>query len=377
MYTTRRKPKCHTCGNFMAGHKRVQGVISCPPTYDAQSTATAENCLISPPPSPEREPGSSSAATTSAGSSDAPKHSPRPLQRYSSPSTEAIKLTRLPGGGWHRRNPNWNEGSAYDISTVPTPPPFQRACAVDDAKWRELSPSASLVSTVLVDDTGRSIRNEQSAASLATESSFNGQVDWDDTSSTSSLDSADSDEPIAPIHSRHAAYSKYEDPDYHYPRHSEQSWISKIAEGARENRSAVTVFRAQPRELEKIERTAMKHGVYARTIKPPLNRSNSRAMVVLGRSASFVSQIANTGLPWNKSDDDEDPRDDYAYSSPQRKAWNQRQHSASTLARHLQAPKPHPMPFLHLVFASIIGGVVVICAMAYFPSSPPVPPHVL
>ncbi|KAG5635940.1 hypothetical protein H0H81_009625 [Sphagnurus paluster] len=121
----------------MAGHKRPGGLILCP-GKEEDTKATLQSSLASPPPSTH---------TPSVATLPSPRATPEHV-RVRAPAVEvpAIVPKREPvpsnipeHGPWHMRNPNWRDPSPVPAPRLPTP-------------------AGSLVSTVLVDDDGHTVR---------------------------------------------------------------------------------------------------------------------------------------------------------------------------------------------------------------------------
>ncbi|KAF8076795.1 hypothetical protein FPV67DRAFT_433242 [Lyophyllum atratum] len=171
--SARKKPHCHSCGLPMAGHKRPDGLPLCPvkdeslsppPSYASPPPSTqvssthsysslfsgSLSSLASPPVTPPRQRTPSAIRAPVSDSNPSPK-------RLLDPAFDIPE-----SGAWHRRNPNWID------------PPLMVA--------RVPAPAGSIVSTVLVDDDGKTIRGrndddyEEDDDGASVSSSFFGHV---------------------------------------------------------------------------------------------------------------------------------------------------------------------------------------------------------
>ncbi|KAL0950059.1 hypothetical protein HGRIS_010066 [Hohenbuehelia grisea] len=133
---TRKRPHCTKCGELMAGHPRVMGTPICrsksPVKRQRDTNASQGYVPPSPPFTPDPSPARHSAIFT-------------PPPRAGSERQQANEFPVVaipPTGPWHWRNPNWDPSSELPRTPV--------------------SRSPSLVSTVLVDDDGNTIRGDDS-----------------------------------------------------------------------------------------------------------------------------------------------------------------------------------------------------------------------
>lgn len=275
MQTTRRKPVCHKCRLYMEGHKRVGGSPVCP-TSDKRVVSPGRS-LISPPPSPSPRSGTVSTLPLTDRSSADPS-----FQREASLELcRNLKFDRLPTGGYRRRNPNWD--STADIKQTPHARP-------GPSGYREPSPTFS-VSTVLVDEEGCPLHGLEG-------NSHESDIEDDRFSDASSEDSIISDmtsDTSSSTARRHAKGSTLG---------RQPSFVSRIADYARFNKSMVTIFRAKKDEIPTIESRARRRGVYTAMMdripadmnlssrhRSPTPRDDSM-FVVLGKSATMVKEVA-------------------------------------------------------------------------------------
>ncbi|TFK22359.1 hypothetical protein FA15DRAFT_523408 [Coprinopsis marcescibilis] len=298
---TRRKPTCQKCGAFMEGHKRLQGSPVCPRTSPASS-------LLSPPATPERN------YTTPSETLGTTAEVTRTLNRATSPSTEALKLTRLPGGGWHRRNPNWTSGSAYDINAI------NNADVKPTREVNRLASTSSLVSTVLIGDDGRTIRGDSPAFFPSSQPSLVSTVLIDDDGNTiRGFSPSFSDLPSQPstirnTSSRVSEWLKSRDsPSLEIPEtttcyEGEEIWPSDSLSEVDESRSwmhklsnfsgfnhAVTIFRVNEHQVGELQENAKMNGVHAAVRRTP-GPSGTSATVIIGKSQRSVEDFANHRL---------------------------------------------------------------------------------
>ncbi|RXW25182.1 hypothetical protein EST38_g698 [Candolleomyces aberdarensis] len=275
MQTTRRKPVCHTCHHYMEGHKRVGGSPVCP-TPDKRVVSPGRS-LISPPPSPSPRSGTVSTVPLTDRSSSGPS-----VQREESLELcRNLKFDRLPTGGYRRRNPNWD--SSADIPQTPHAPP-------NPSRLREPSPAFS-VSTVLVDEDGYPLHG---LSGNGNESDIEDDRFSDASSEDSIVSDMTSDSSSSTARRRLQGSALGRQP----------SFVSRIADYARFNKSMVTIFRAKRDEISTIESRARRRGVHTAMMGAlPAGMDTSRhhrspspsddsMFVVLGKSATMVKEVA-------------------------------------------------------------------------------------
>jgi len=253
----------------MEGHKRTGGQPVCP--TPKRRLGTPGRSQYSPPPSPSPHHGDDEW--------DVPltdQTFPKPVfERESSAEIcERLKFDKLPAGGYRRRNPNWE--SSPDLK--------QDIMSAHGRNYRrEGSPAVSLVSTVLVE-------TEPPVDPFSDASSSDG----DSIVSVSSDASSGSTAP----------------PHVAAPLGRKASFVGRLADYARFNKSMVTVFRAKKEEIPTIQRGARRRGVHVAPMpSPPSSSSGSpyaspikdyddsgETYVVLGKSKSFVDEVAERGL---------------------------------------------------------------------------------
>ncbi|KAH6914811.1 hypothetical protein BKA70DRAFT_555722 [Coprinopsis sp. MPI-PUGE-AT-0042] len=376
--TTRKKPRCHTCGGYMEGHRRHHGAVTCP--------NSPESSLISPPPSPEREP---TASTSSAAITQPPTpnssatRTPKPLRRATSPPS-SIEFTPLPNGGAFRRNPNWDSDSAYEIPNI-TPPAQQFVGAVTKPPrprntFRAPSPT-STVSTVLVDDEGRTIYANDDDP----------HDDWETDSSVSSVSTARGGSDI------------FADSPSPSPLSRQDSWFSKVANYAKNNRFSVSILEADSdKEFDQYQRKAKRHGLHIEPINPlnpsfqaiheedeeeeephahstalSPNSSGGKKVLVIGTRASFVHQIASTGFDSPIGGKNLAPSPIGAPRPRHRTTSGVKAPSTSpegsmnsTFSQHVLPPPSSTMShFILPLIASIVGGCIVLYGMSFIPAA--------
>lgn len=372
----------------MEGHRRHHGAVTCP--------NSPESSLISPPPSPEREPTASGSGSSGATANST--RTPQPLRRVTSPpSPDSIEFTPLPNGGAFRRNPNWDSESAYEIPNI-TPPAQQfvgaLAARISPAKPRNTfrAPSpASTVSTVLVDDEGHTIYGNDDDPQ---------DDDWETDSDTSS---------ISPPHQgpgqQPPQHRRRRTPPTPSPLSRDDSWFSKVANYAKNNRFSVSILEADSdKEFDQYHQKAKRHGLHIEPINP-LNpsfhaiheededdyddpgsggsstavspaSSNGKKVLVIGTRASFVHQIASTGfdshMKGGKSLPPPSPR--LRHRTPAGYRDPSRSHEGLMNGTYVQQAPLHPAPststlshFILPLIASIVGGCIVLYGMSFIP----------
>ncbi|KAF8231366.1 hypothetical protein L208DRAFT_1398987 [Tricholoma matsutake] len=137
--STRRAPRCRTCGLPMKGHKRPGGITVCPSPQSSTTDSPPAHLPATPPRRVQSPIEKASHSPTPALATSKVEHPLLPTPPPTLPRTHMDPSFVIPEKGpWHRRNPNW-EGN--------TPPPE-----------RLVPRAASLVPTVLVDDDGNTIQ---------------------------------------------------------------------------------------------------------------------------------------------------------------------------------------------------------------------------
>ncbi|KAF5333434.1 hypothetical protein D9611_002648 [Ephemerocybe angulata] len=273
MQTNRRKPVCHTCLGYMEGHKRVGGSPVCPPPDKrVPASVSPGRSLISPPPSPSRQTTLGSPVPLTDRSLS---HDPSVPREPSFEVCNKLKFEHLPGGGYRRRNPNWD--SAADLKAYSR---HQQAFPQTPVRgYRAPSPAASLVPTVL-DDHEHDADIDQISDVSSDDDAFNSN------SSDASAETLDGRDMY---------------PDTRLGRQG--SFVARIADYAKFNKSMVTIFRAKKSDVDRIEQVTSRRGVYTATMSRstsgasssnprPIPTGDSSMLVVLGKSPDFVDEVA-------------------------------------------------------------------------------------
>ncbi|KAG2013265.1 hypothetical protein CC2G_010195 [Coprinopsis cinerea AmutBmut pab1-1] len=325
----------------MAGHRRgSNGSPICPPGYEVSDSRGSG---VPTPPSP---------ATTNGGG---PRTPPRPLRRHKSPSTEALKMTRVPGGKWwHWRNPNWNDESAYEFVDPADPPPFQR---VDGQQQREFSPTFTEVSTVLCDEDGRTIHGgsySQISSERLVEESLHPSFSFSESSfaSNASIETIGMPEQ-GRAHQASQALGSSSNGAILFPptppesdMHSDDgsTWGRRLRRQTQNRKSTLAVFEASPSEVPEIQQAARRLGLYAApltgmTTQGSVNDPDFKATVVVGSKRQWVDNLTGDK-------------------------------TVSNMPGALPAVGAAPtVSFLHLILASILGGCVVVLGLSYIPGA--------
>lgn len=319
----------------MEGHKRVAGSPVCPtPDKRVLASASPGRSLISPPPSPSRQTSSGSVL-------------PLTERSFSHETTgvEActqLKFEHLPGGGYRRRNPNWESG--VDYKQIPKQQ-FQPHPHTPHRGYRAPSPAASIVSTVPADY----------------EPDYRQDLDIDQISDVSSDDDAFGSNSSDSSASTLDAEPMYPDT----PLGRQSSFVARIADYARFNKSMVTVFRAKGSEVSRIEKETRRRGVHTATMPrasssgasssrgaAPLARDNSM-LVVLGKSPDFVEEVAARA------------HEMYAQQQAQKNADTL---MPGTLTRNPSIEGPRMVTFVQMFVIAVLSSLMVVYGMSILPS---------
>ncbi|GLB34204.1 hypothetical protein LshimejAT787_0110880 [Lyophyllum shimeji] len=200
------------------------------------------------------------------------------MKRSHEPSFELLET-----GMWHRRNPNWVD-----------PAPTQTA--------RPATPSGSLVSTVLVDDDGKTIR--------------------------AGLDKDDEEE---------------DDGD---GASVSESFIGNVAEHMKgRHRRLVSMFATKRTDPARTQQLAAKQGMHAALVRLPNNngaknrKKEGSWWMVLGRDPAAVGRVVNES--------------------------QQRRMPGTMGDSMVMYEGPRLTTFLQLILAGLIGGIVTVCGLSY------------
>lgn len=324
----------------MEGHKRVAGSPVCPtPAKRVTASVSPGRSLVSPPPTP-------SPATSLSAPMDLTHRSisqdPSFQDEASFEICNRLKFEHLPGGGYRRRNPNWD--SAADLKLMqqqkPHHPQLQPYPITPTRNFRAGSPAASLVPTVLVDNDLDDIDDRISDISSDDDAFGSGSSD----TSSGTMDGA----------------RMYPDT----PLGRQSSFVARISDYARFNKSMVTIFRAKKNEVPRIERETRRRGVYAATMprtssgsSRPIPTGDASMLVVLGKSSDFVDEVA--------------ARAQHLYSgssSSESDFGSQQQLMPGTIERKPVVEGPRMVTFFQMFAIATITSVLVVYGISLIPS---------